>query len=169
MRCFIAAWPDEPTRVALQRMVEALEPRVPRARVMQPRNLHLTLAFIGEIDAAEATELARNCLDLEGDALDWSVDCLGWFPHARVAWAGGLVTETLAIEVARVRARLDELGTSYEHRPFVPHVTLFRDVRQFDCSGPLAEPVPWRTVKIALFTAARDERGPLYRRIEATR
>lgn len=168
MRCFIAAWPDEATRVALQRKVEALEPRVARARAMQPRNLHLTLAFIGEIDAPEATELARNCRDLEGDTFDWSVDCLGWFPRARVAWAGGLVTETLAIEVARVRTHLDEFSTSYDRRPFVPHVTLFRDVRQFDCSGPLAEPVHWRTAQIALYAAARDESGPLYRRIEAT-
>ena len=168
MRCFIAAWPDVATRVALQRKVEALQFRVPRARAMQPRNFHLTLAFIGETDAVKAAALARDCRDLERDTVDWSVDCLGWFPRARVAWAGGLVTETLAIEVSRVRARLDELGTSYDRRPFVPHVTLFRDVRQFDCSGALAEPVHWRTVQVALYAATRDERGPLYRRIEAT-
>ena len=89
MRCFIAAWPDDATRQRLQQLIDALVPRVPKARPMQPRNLHLTLAFIGTLDDAAAARVASASGDLLEDAFEWSIDALGWFARARVAWAGG--------------------------------------------------------------------------------
>jgi len=41
-------------------------------------------------------------------------------------------------------------------------------VRAFACSGPLAEPISWRTEHVALYAAARDERGPVYQRVGRT-
>jgi 2'-5' RNA ligase len=164
MRCFVAAWPDDPTRESMERLLTELRPRVPAARPMQPRNLHLTLAFIGELDAAAATTVVRAGA-IEADPFDWSVDSLGWFPRARVAWAGGPENERLTAAVAAARASLERLAVPFDRKPFVPHVTLFRDVRRFDCSGPLSPPVPWHTAHVALYAAERDERGPVYRRV----
>jgi 2'-5' RNA ligase len=47
----------------------------------------------------------------------------------------------------------------------VPHVTLFRDARRFDCSGPLTPPLAWRTVTISLYAASTDAAGPIYRKV----
>jgi RNA 2',3'-cyclic 3'-phosphodiesterase len=135
---------------------------------MQARNLHLTLAFIGELDSAAATRLAPSMDDLMLHPLDWTVDCLGWFPRARVGWAGGPTDLVLEASVNAVRAQLDRLGVAYDRKAFVAHVTLFRDVRAFACSGPLAEPISWRTEHVALYAAARDERGPVYQRVGRT-
>ena len=132
---------------------------------MQLRNLHLTLAFIGSIEAPAASGVARACDSLSIDSFDWLIDRLGWFPRARVMWAGGQVNRPLVSAVDRVRARLDELGVGYDRKAFVPHVTLFRDVRCFNRSGPLETALPWHTAHVALYAAARDERGPLYRRV----
>jgi RNA 2',3'-cyclic 3'-phosphodiesterase len=168
MRCFVAAWPDDETRAALEYLLDRLRPDVPQARPMQPRNLHLTLAFIGDIDTSAASRVARACESLTIDSVDWSIDSLGWFPRARVMWAGGQVNERLGAVVDRARTLLDGLGVGYDRKPFVAHVTLFRDARRFDRSGPLESALPWHTAHVALYAAARDERGPLYRRVERT-
>lgn len=165
MRCFVAAWPDDATRADVEQLLIRLGADMPQARPTQPRNLHLTLAFIGDIDVPAASGIARACDTLAIDSFEWSIDCLGWFPRARVMWAGGRVNRPLECAVDRTRAQLDELGVGYDRKPFVPHVTLFRDVRRFDLSGPLQAALPWHTAHVALYAAARDERGPLYRRI----
>ncbi len=167
MRCFIAAWPSEVTRLALGQLVCGLKSRVPEGRAMQARNLHLTLAFIGELDPQRAHTLADDCSDLAAERCDWTIDTLGCFSRARVAWAGGPLNEQLAGCAARARTRLDERGIPFDHKAFVPHVTLFRDVRRFDCAGALADPIPWRSDHVALYAAERDERGPIYRRVTA--
>jgi 2'-5' RNA ligase len=133
---------------------------------MQARNLHLTLAFIGDLDQERAHTLARGCQDLADDVFDWTIDTVGAFPRARVAWAGGPVDRHLADCVARARGRLDQLGLDYNRRPFVPHVTLYRDVRRFEAGGPLDPPVRWATDHVALYAAEHDRDGPLYRRVD---
>lgn len=165
MRCFVAAWPDDPTRATLEQLLDRLKPHMPQARPMQPRNLHLTLAFIGDIDPPAASRVAGTCDALAIDPFDWSIDVLGWFQRARVMWAGGQINGALESAVDRTRARLDELGVGYDRKTFVPHVTLFRDVRHFDRSGPLDPALPWHTAHVALYAAARDMQGPMYRRV----
>jgi 2'-5' RNA ligase len=163
MRCFVAAWPSAATRAALARLIDALLPACPGARAMQPRNLHLTLAFIGEVDEASARRAAARCRQVA--ALDWTLDRVGAFSGARVLWAAGDVTPALAAAAQRARRALDALGIDYDRKPFVPHVTLYRDVRlRFD-SAALEAPLDWRTERIALYAAAKDEAGPLYREI----
>jgi 2'-5' RNA ligase len=135
---------------------------------MQGRNLHLTLAFIGEVPPAEAEQLARSIDALSIKPFDWSLRELGWFPRARVAWAGGAANTALETSVSAVRSRLDELGVAYDRKAFVAHVTLFRDVRAFGCSGQLEPTLPWRTAQVALYAAARDECGPVYLRVGKT-
>lgn len=134
---------------------------------MQVRNLHMTVAFIGELEPARAATLAQECDDLAAEPCDWTIDMLGSFPRARVVWAGGTVTPELATCAARARARLDHCGIPFDRKAFVPHVTLFRNVRRFDGTGPLAAPVPWRSAHVALYAAARDAGGPVYRRVAA--
>ena len=167
MRCFIAAWPTDETRMALERLTSGLKSRVSDGRAMQARNLHLTLAFIGELDPARAESLVHDCDDLAAQPCDWMIDTLGSFPRARVVWAGGPLNPQIAACAARARARLDQHGIPFDRKAFVPHVTLFRDVRRFEGAGPLVEPVSWRSAHVALYAAARDASGPVYRRVAA--
>ena len=168
MRYFVAAWPDQATRDALQELLAELRPQVPNGRPMQPRNLHLTLAFIGEVPPVAAEQLSRSVDKLSIAAFDWSMNELGWFSRARVAWAGGATNAALATSVAAVRSELDDLAVAYDSKPFVAHVTLFRDVGSFEGSGLLSQPLPWRTAQVALYAAARDERGSVYQRVGTT-
>ncbi len=61
-RLFFALWPDPPTRTALAMLVDGL-PLVGGRRV-PAENLHLTLAFLGNVDegAAAAARVALRHL-----------------------------------------------------------------------------------------------------------
>lgn len=163
MRCFIAAWPDGATRERVTQL-QAATAVPPGARSMQPRNFHLTLAFIGELDEAAAHALAPRAGALP-QAGCWTMDTLGWFRSARVVWLGGAVPPALADIAQRARALLDELRIGYDRKAFVPHVTLFRDVRDFAADGTLPSPVAWNTARVALYASARDTAGPVYREV----
>lgn len=166
MRCFIAAWPDDATRARLAQLQAELAAAAPHARPMQPRNFHLTLAFIGELGDAAAQSLLPHLAELHDSAPPWSMDTIDWFRRARVAWVGGKASDALDDVTARSRALLDAHGVPYDRKPFVPHVTLFRDVRAFEGTRSL-EPLPWCTARVALYAAARDRDGPVYREVDA--
>lgn len=165
MRCFVAAWPDDDTREGLAQLQAALAAAAPGARPMQPRNFHLTLAFIGELDESAAQALVPHLATLRDAAPDWSMDTVDWFHRARVAWVGGDASPALTAVTARARALLDAQGVPYDRKAFVPHVTLYRDVRSF-AAPALPQPLPWQTERVALYAAARDRDGPLYREVE---
>ncbi len=165
MRCFVAAWPDDGTRAQLARVQDELAAAAPGARPMQPRNFHLTLAFIGEFGDDAARALLPGLATLRDAAPSWSMDTLGWFHRARVAWVGGQASEALADIAARSRALLDACGVSYDRKPFVPHVTLYRNVREFSGARSL-KPLAWRTERVALYAAMHDRDGPVYREVD---
>ncbi|MCK6429025.1 MAG: hypothetical protein L6Q72_08010 [Burkholderiaceae bacterium] len=63
MRCFVALWPDDAARERLAAVAREQQRRFPRARAMRAENLHLTLAFIGELDETALAQRVRALLD----------------------------------------------------------------------------------------------------------
>lgn len=165
MRCFVAAWPDDDTRQRIVR-ARATLPAPEGAWPMQDRNLHLTVIFIGELGSNAATDLAHALATVGFAPFNWTIDRVGCFDRARVAWLAGPLTPQLEALNAALRGLLDLSTVAYDRRPFVPHVTLWRGVRAFYGAGPLAELIPWRIDQIALFASARDRCGPVYRRVD---
>jgi len=104
---------------------------------VQPENIHLSLKFLGDVDAAREPELrvalqrAAGTLS-EPRPLTLQVTGLGVFPdyhRPRVLWAG--VTPDPALELLQhgVEQAFAPLGFPTEARPFRPHVTLARAAR----------------------------------------
>src|SRR5262245_9195996 len=92
-RTFIAVALSDAARDALRREIPALANALPSVRWVNVASLHLTLAFLGDLDdirlaaANEATQTAAS----QGAPLRLALDHLGTFgpPHApRVIWAG---------------------------------------------------------------------------------
>lgn len=135
MRCFVALWPDAEVRRELDALIDALASVVPGGRRMRAGNLHVTLAFIGTLPAAHATEIAQEIAQIEGAAFPaqpWVIDRVGVFARTRVLWAGGAACDAMDHYINAVQSRLKRLGIRFdeesEKRPFVPHVTLLRDI-----------------------------------------
>jgi 2'-5' RNA ligase len=109
-----------------------LRPVVRDVAWVAPDNFHLTLKFLGRVDAtrldAVAGALARASAGCRPFALQ--VRGLGAFPtpaRPRVLWAG---VDEGAVPAAGLAGRIDaalvELGFEPESRPFSAHVTLGR-------------------------------------------
>ncbi len=164
MRCFVALWPDEATRVALDQLARAWHTRFARARRMRRANLHLTLAFIGELDAAVAGRLAAQLAGQTWDAGGWTIDRISAFDRVRVLWAGCEASTYLDGLAGQVRASLDDLQLRYDRKPFVPHVTLLRNLPP-DAAGAfelLEAPVHWQATAPVLLRSSATVDGVQY-------
>ena len=99
-------------------------------RITRRENLHLTLAFLGEI-APDRVPVLRELLrrHLTGMA-DMALPCtvLGLFP-GRILHLAPEAPESLLESQASLAGALRREGFSLEDRPFRPHVTLCRNCR----------------------------------------
>jgi 2'-5' RNA ligase len=99
-------------------------------RWVRPENLHVTLKFIGHVDA---TKLEPICAALGLVRSDSPVDIdfrgLSFFPgekRPRVLWVGAKSSSNLAALAADIDKRLELLGIPRETREFTAHLTLAR-------------------------------------------
>jgi RNA 2',3'-cyclic 3'-phosphodiesterase len=115
MRLFVAHEIPASVRAALGEVLARLRPLAGRnVRWSDPAGIHLTLKFIGEVEAG-AVEAIRGALAgiHRENPVEVAFRGLGWFPtarHPRVLWAGvegGSGMGELAAEVERV---LEPLG-----------------------------------------------------------
>ena len=166
MRCFVAAWPGQTARVALQALSNDLRGQVEHRRATDIENLHLTLAFIGTLSDAVAASVAEAIARLDLKPFKWRIDRLGFFREARVVWAGADSASNAALIAlaGRVRRILDELNVGYDHKPFAPHVTLLRGVARF-AAVSLDTPIDWRIDNVALYRSFGGRAGSKYSRV----
>lgn len=170
MRCFVALWPDEAARARLAAVVREQQRRFPQARAMPAENLHLTLAFIGELDAARAAKLAAALDALPIESFAWTLDAVGAFERARVLWAAGPPCAPLADLAQRVRTLLDTQRVPYDRKPFVAHVTLLRDLAPADArraAAAIAPPIVLRAGRPLLMQSVQQHGRQLYERVAA--
>jgi len=165
MRCFLAAWPDAAARERCAELTRALRPHADHGRVMRAENLHLTLAFIGDLPDERGAAIAAACAALPSVSCDWELTEIGFFARPRVLWAGGALSGGLAAIAAGARELLDRMQVAYDRKPFVPHVTLLRDVKRFDGPREIVPPIAWPIREVALFRSGRDESGARYVRV----
>ncbi|MGC9358814.1 MAG: RNA 2',3'-cyclic phosphodiesterase [Anaerolineae bacterium] len=134
MRSFVAVELDANVREALGQCIARLEAEEggELVRWVSPESIHLTLKFLGDIDAAQVPALSR-ALDrvvVSHARFDLALGELGCFPNprrARVFWVGvedsrgrlGALVESLEDALAR-------LGFERESRPYTAHLTLGR-------------------------------------------
>jgi len=133
VRTFVAIDFDEAIRRRLALLQERLRPRCPSLRWVSPAKIHLTLKFIGEIDAAQVVpighvldEAAHHCLPF-----DITVEQVGAFGEqgpVRVVWVGIKDADGALARCHDLCERLLEpLGIRPETRRFRPHLTLARN------------------------------------------
>jgi len=133
MRAFVAIELPEKVRTALAReqaRLQAVCARNPEIRWTQPKGMHLTLKFLGEVPVERVLYVtaALHALD-RFEKFEVEVRGLGFFPnaaHPRVLWAGLEAPAGLTDLARGVETALEKLGFAREDRPFHPHLTLAR-------------------------------------------
>ncbi len=129
---------------------------------MRRDNLHLTLVFLGDIARDNIPQLTAIAGSLPWAAFDLEFGTLDYWMDNRIVWAAPCaVPQPLRDLVAALGSVLSGAGFDFDHRPYVPHVTLLRDARP-----PPAPPVlrfDWPARDFTLVEAVQDERGAAYR------
>ena len=101
-----------------------------KARWVRPENLHVTLKFIGNVDAGKMDPIREALAEVcSSSSVELHFRGLGFFPNEkrpRVLWAGIEASPNLAPLAASVDARLEKLGIPRETREFSPHLTIAR-------------------------------------------
>ncbi|MBR5753818.1 MAG: RNA 2',3'-cyclic phosphodiesterase [Clostridia bacterium] len=122
MRLFIAIPFSEEFKGELLRVQKDMRESGVRGNFSRAENLHVTVAFLGEVkDPAPAMHALQSVPLPE---LTLSLGRLGNF--GELLWVGLRKNDALERYVADVRAALDEAGVPYDRKKFRPHVTLVR-------------------------------------------
>ena len=180
MRLFVALEVPEPPRRDVRRRMDGVRDRLPRARWVDPDNLHLTLLFLGETAEDKVQALAAGLREAFArcPALDLRLAGGGTFPPgrpARVAWVGVEAPpelETLQEDITR--AAVESLGFEPEERAYHPHVTLARcpdpwrrdAIDKFKTAFTGTIGPPWVTEHGVLFESKLSPKGARYREVE---
>jgi len=154
-RLFFALWPDESVRRALLRWCQAVPD--PGGRPMPSADLHLTLAFAGDVDASTGLCLEQGGAGVQGVPFELSLDSAGVFPRG-LLWAGPAACPgPLEALAGSLSCLLQRCGLKPDPRPFKPHVTLIRRVQRTPDDLPPPS-VLWRVDHFCL-VRSRPGRG----------
>jgi RNA 2',3'-cyclic 3'-phosphodiesterase len=135
MRLFVAVDLSRAAQDAMaaeqKRIAAALGREGAPLKWVRPDQAHLTLVFLGSVDAARVPPLVEAVgRDLDAAPFDMVIGGIGVFPSRgapRAVWAGVAAgaRELTGLHQA-LAARIVEQGVALEQRPFHPHLTLAR-------------------------------------------
>lgn len=161
-RVFFALWPPAAAAARLHAAALAAH-RDCGGRAMRRENLHVTLAFLGNVPAARVAAAEAVADAIAAPAFDVELDRLGWWKHNRILWAGCAAPPSALAQLADLLgAGLRAAGFTLDERPFALHATLLRNAR---CAAPvpqLAPPVAWHTGDFVLAESVAGPDGSRY-------
>ncbi|HEX6468788.1 MAG TPA: RNA 2',3'-cyclic phosphodiesterase [Streptosporangiaceae bacterium] len=146
MRLFVALLPPAPVLDELEELIAPYRDDWPTLRWVRRDLLHITLAFLGEVDERSFDGLLTRMDRVAGrhSRLELSFAGAGAFPgrgtHARVLWTGlyGDRRALSRMSAAACAAGRRAGSAETDHKPFRPHLTLARCRRPTDVR-PLVE------------------------------
>ena len=162
MRLFFALWPPPQAAHALSEWAQAVQKDC-GGRATAERNIHLTLAFLGEADIRKASAAGRA---VRSGAFQFPCDAARYWPHNRILWIGPeRMPNALAELVGRLQEALLKEGFTLEDRPFAAHVTLLRKAGKPSAIPDLPR-VTWPVGEFLLVQSRASSGGSAYEAIE---
>ncbi|MET3411353.1 RNA 2',3'-cyclic phosphodiesterase [Methylobacterium sp. 1030] len=154
---------------AIADALRAWQGGLPGARWIEPGDFHVTLRFIGDVDATTADDVVEALSEMRiRPALTVTLDGLGIFGGDRPrALYASVVPEAELTDLQAEQERLvRRAGVEPERRKFTPHVTLARLRRDatpeaaamYLSQAPVFAPLTYTAERVTLFSA-RDSTG----------
>ena len=184
IRSFIALYPDPAARGEMARFTDCLRARERGVRWEQAEKIHVTVKFLGEMEAKtldaiaagleEAVERLRADGTLSGGGIEGLVDTTGGFPNLRrprIVWLG---FSDAPAAVGAMQRQVEEVcaaaGAERERKSFTPHFTIGR-VRQGADTRGLEKalqacsfhPSPVRFTRLCLMESTLTPQGAIHR------
>ena len=166
MRLFVGIRPSEAFRAALSDLQGRLRAAGLSGRYLDPSGLHMTLAFIGEWP-----EDVTSVLPAVARPFPVTLSHLGFFPEAKVLWAGVSPSEALDQLAEQVRKSLSGNGIPFDPKRFNPHISLVRKPSfpdGLELAGIDVPPVSMLADEVCLYRSEHGENGMVYTVIGST-
>ena len=162
-RLFFALWPGAAVSAELSEAGKYLH-GICGGRRTRVETIHLTLAFLGDVEPARVDNLRALAGEIRAPAFTFNLTRLGWWSHNRIAWAAPDETpDELVLLTDELRERLLGAGFRFDTKPFVPHITM---LRKAECGNkPLPSvAIEWRVEDFVLVrSVAKREGGSVYK------
>jgi 2'-5' RNA ligase len=130
-RLFLALWPDDRQRNTLRDTFRPLLTSI-EGKMVDRRNWHVTLNFIGEYPVDRIAGLLTELEQIEVQRFRLRFDRLSFYPRSRIACLEAL---TVPEELKQLKQDLESMllpyGVEPENLEYRPHITAVRSARPF--------------------------------------
>lgn len=128
MRIFIAINLNTETRSHLTAIRDELRSKSESGNFSDNENLHLTLAFIGEISMKKIDKIKDILEAVTFNPFKIEAERLGTFSRGTLWWAGLRQDKPLMALQGEIEHKLAMCGFKMDGRKYSPHITLGREV-----------------------------------------
>jgi 2'-5' RNA ligase len=160
-RLFFAVDPPEVLRAPLSALSRTVLPQGV-GRAVAAENLHLTLVFLGEVEAPRRACAEEAAAAVRGAPFQLTLDHLGWWGTPQVLWAAPASTPPeLVLLVKDLERALKTCDHRPEQRTYQAHLTLARKVAR-PLPLPPMEPLVWEIGEFVLYRSDSVPGGSRY-------
>ncbi len=165
-RVFFALWPDARARAGLGQAALRMH-RVLHGQRTRDDSIHLTLAFVGAVDAQNLARLLLPPAEVFTPGFLLTLDDWGCWARNGIGWAApSQIPQALRKLAENLDGWLRGAGFDLEQRPFKPHVTLVRKTQCVPLPDSMA-PVAWQVEAFALIRSHVVPGGARYETLRA--
>jgi 2'-5' RNA ligase len=159
-RLFFALWPADELRVQLARIARQIMGK--QDKIVHPKNLHLTLVFLGSVTVQQRICAERVANAVAGTAFELRLEQIGYWSRPQVVWFGPReIPEPLIDLVRQLNKGLKACAHQPETRCYQAHITLARKViRRFPISWTM--PLAWQVEYFCLVQSVACPGGVQY-------
>lgn len=179
MRVFIAIELPDKIKNSLENLQEQLKKTEADVKWVTPKNIHLTLKFLGEVDDEKLERISKAIEEAaqENQSYKIHIHSLGAFPkidYLKVLWVGAEEGDAETKKIAKnLEEKIMKIGIPKEGRPFSSHITIGRIRSTLNRERLVKElknlqetfgkeNLEFCASKITLFKSTLTPKGPIY-------
>ena len=156
MRLFISIDFTEEVKDVLKDAVKQLRRQTRSAGFTREENLHLTLAFIGEVEEDDVYDIIEIMKHTDMKPFDISVSGSGHFGD--LWWIGINKKGSLAKLADHLKKQLRDAGFDIDNKKFKPHITVARRVVPNKTHDDIKLSIPETSMTVDGFSLMKSER-----------
>lgn len=166
-RSFLAIPVEGESLKSLCRLQKQLQGVLPQARIIPESQLHMTLAFLGDLSDSQLQQAEDIVQSLSVASASLSSAGLSLFGNALVLTLQD--PEELREMVQKLQTELIKSGLSLAKRNWIPHITLFRKVKTLPAALPECKDLTVQADAVCLYASRLTPQGAVYTKLYVNR
>lgn len=161
IRVFFALWPDPAIQKQLGQIARRLKPMC-EGRAVQTQNIHLTLAFLGNIDINRLPELQLAASRISVQSFNFLIQEIDYWKRNKIIYARAKrFPPELYLLAESLSDTLTAASFKFDQHTFKPHITLLRQAKNVT-ENNISEPIQWHAKEWCLLQSKLTPKGANY-------